>query len=182
MTDTTTIHLTADEYANLPESTALTQLLDGELIVNPSPTVSHQNAALAIAVLLRRRIPAGRVNIAPNDVYLDDHNVVQPDVFWAGAEGSRCQIGADDRWHGAPDLVVEVLSPSTAAHDRGDKFGLYRDHGVREYWIVEPEARFIEVFTLQDGDFVRHGLYEADAAFTSPLLGGDAIPVAPLFG
>ena len=106
--------------------------------------------------------------------------MVQPDVIWIGPE-SRCQAVGDQYWHGTPDLVVEVLSPSTAVRDRGYKFDLYERHGVREYWLVEPEGRFLEVYVLEDGRFVRRGLYQEVDDFTSPVLGGQTIVLKDIF-
>ncbi|MEO0563414.1 MAG: Uma2 family endonuclease, partial [Chloroflexota bacterium] len=79
-------------------------------------------------------------------------------------------------WHGAPDLVIEVLSPSTAARDRGVKFDHYETAGVREYWLIDPMGLFVEVYTLKDGTFERAGLYERGVSFQSAVL-GKAVPV-----
>lgn len=176
--------MTAEQYSELPETNKIQELLGGELIMSPAPAPEHQDAALAVAIYLKQLIPSGRVQIVPSDVYLDKRNVVQPDVFWAGSEGSNCQIGSNRRWRGAPDLVVEILSPGTARHDRGVKSTLYEKHGVREYWLVEPapEAQFVEVYVLSEGRFVRQGLYEPKDTFTSPVLGGQAVETGKLFG
>ena len=80
-------------------------------------------------------------------------------MFWVSGADSLCKLGADDYWHGAPDLVVEVLSPSTALRDHGVKFGLYEQHGTREYWLIDPAAEFVEVFRRENDAFVRFGAF-----------------------
>jgi Uma2 family endonuclease len=107
---------------------------------------------------------------APNDVYFDDYNVVQPDVFYIAKDNTRCRREADGYIHGAPDLCVEVLSTSTARRDRDSKFKLYQKHGVREYWLVDPDAQFIEVYVLTDGLFKQAGIYGKGESFTSSVL------------
>ena len=80
-------------------------------------------------------------------------NAVQPDVLW-NSPASRCVLVDDAYFRGAPDLVVEVLSPSTALRDKQTKFRLYEKYGVREYWIVEPTAQYVEVWALVEAKFV----------------------------
>jgi Uma2 family endonuclease len=123
----------------------------------------------------------GEAILSPIDVYLDDENVFQPDLFWVSGAESGCQLGEDDYWHGAPDLVVEVISPSTARRDRGDKYDLYQRHDVREYWIVDPTARFVEVFVYQGEGFTRQGLYGPEETFASSVLAGREIDLKQIF-
>jgi Uma2 family endonuclease len=105
------------------------------------------------------------------DVIFDDENTVQPDVFWISGANSLCKLGDDGYWYGAPDLVVEVLSPSTELRDRRDKFKLYQKFGVREYWLAHPVALYIEVFRLENGGFVPHGIFGQGESFISDVLG-----------
>jgi Uma2 family endonuclease len=105
------------------------------------------------------------------EVHFDDGNIVEPDIFWVSGPDSKCKLGDDGYWYGAPDLIVEVLSPSTEARDRGAKYELYERYGVREYWLAHPEARFIEVFSLAAGKFTRKGLFEIEQTFFSDVLG-----------
>ncbi|MCC6613064.1 MAG: Uma2 family endonuclease [Anaerolineae bacterium] len=165
----TSTRMTAAEFEALPESSFPTELIEGELVVRGVPIVNHQRAVLNTAALLRGIVPNGEVFVAPVSVRFNDANYFQPDVLWVAADGA-CEITRDGL-NGAPDLVVEVISPGTASTDRGHKFRTYQAHGVREYWIVEPELRFIEIWQLANGIFVQHGVYEADESLTSPLLG-----------
>lgn len=173
---------TAAEFALLPESSERVELIHGELVYMPTPKDAHQTVVLMIALLLTQ-ITAGRgkVKISPLDVYFDDENVLQPDVFWVSGPESKCQLGADDYWHGAPDLVVEVLSPSTAKHDKEAKFAIYQQTGVREYWIADPANRYIEPFALQNSTFASLGTFILGEMFTSPVL-GQAVDISLIFG
>ncbi|MBZ0295053.1 MAG: Uma2 family endonuclease [Anaerolineae bacterium] len=169
MSDQTTIRMTAAEYFKLPESTQFEELLDGELIVSPPPLLNHQRLVLRLATLLQSLIPDGEVFIAPVALYLDEHNVPEPDVAWVAHE-SQCQLTRTGL-QGPPDLIVEVLSASTARRDRGEKFDLYEKHGVREYWLVDPEGQYLEVYTLDHHTYRRQGVYGPQSSFDSAVLG-----------
>jgi Uma2 family endonuclease len=175
MADVTQIKMTAAEFRNLPETNTPEQLIDGEIVVSPSPVKVHQDAVGNIYFFLRQlsvqnRI-VGTVQIAPMDVYFDDENVTQPDVFWVSSANEKCKLGEDGYWYGAPDLIVEVLSPSTTRQDKVTKFELYERHGVREYWIVDPQYRNVEVWALLDSKYARLGQFYPADRFTSPVLG-----------
>lgn len=170
--------LTAAAFLALPETNLPTELLDGELIQMPSPDVRHQRGIGHLFVLLRGLVPDGEVFVAPLDVVLDEDNVVQPDVMWVAGE-SRCQI-TDQRLIGAPDLIVEILSPGTARHDRRIKFRLYERHGVREYWIVDLLLPLFEVWQWVEGRFVLVDVCGPEDTLQSPLLG--SLAAAHVFG
>lgn len=176
----TTRKITAAEFAQLPESQSITELHKGEVIVAPAPSEQHQDVVLSTAIFLRQNVRDGKVKIAPTDVYLDAHNVVQPDVFWAGGASSACQLDEHLKWQGPPDLVVEVISPASDKRDRGTKFDLYQQHGVREYWLIEPIRQYLEVHVHAGESFERVGVFDVDARFTSQVLGRD-VPVSALF-
>jgi Uma2 family endonuclease len=172
--------MTNAEYFALPETNRLVELWDGELIEMAPPTTDHQTASINLIVLLHTLIPDGRLFHAPTDVVFGEGYVPQPDVMWVAA-GSRCVIDKK-RLIGPPDLIIEILSPSTEANDRSDKYTLYERHGVREYWIVNPEHRFIEVYTHDGSGFARRGVFIAgqNETFESPVL-GKPVPLAPIF-
>lgn len=163
--------MSAEEFYQLPESQTPTELLDGEVIVSPSPYALHQRTAFNIATLLRDLIPTigGEVLIAPMDVYLDAHNVVQPDVFWRATAG-LC-VERDGYFHGPPELVVEVHSPSTIKRDKGEKFALYQRMGVGAYWMADPAAGLIEVWERREGIFARLGVFSEGDSFHAQTLG-----------
>jgi Uma2 family endonuclease len=182
MAEITETRITAAVYAQLPETNLPAELLDGVVIKAPAPRHIHQKLVFRLAKGIETLAAGqGEVNIAPLDVYLDDHNVVQPDVFWVGGAESRCQLGDEGYWHGAPDLVIEVLSPSTARHDRREKFQLYEKHGAGEYWLVDPEGRYVEVWTQVDGRFEYVGLFGSDEQLRSPVFNDQSLNLAMVF-
>jgi len=164
---------TYDEMvAELPESNLPIELWDGELIMSPTPNPTHQRLVFNLASLLRDFVAAkklGEVFLSPLDVVLTQRQVVQPDVFFVAK--SRLHL-ITDRVRCVPDLAVEVLSPGRRRRDRVDKKELYQQFGVREYWIVDPEARTVEAFVLEKGEFKLHSLAEQGEIATSKLLSG----------
>jgi Uma2 family endonuclease len=181
MSDMIKTKTTFEYYAALPETNQIVELIDGEIIVNP-PLDAHQDTLGIIYVFLRQTLKGGKLRMAPTGVYFDEHNSFEPDIFWVSAENKHCFLGDDHRyWHGAPDLIVEILSTSTASKDRGAKFDTYEQHGVREYWLVDPLARYIEVYNNRQGIFARLGLFEPGKAFVSDVLGGITVEVNHLF-
>lgn len=140
------------DYEGLPDD-ARCELLYGRLYLSPSPNPRHQVVVAAIWAALHRiaKLNGGIAFVAPLDVVLADHSVVQPDVIYLTA-ASRGIVG--ERLEGAPDLVVEVLSTGTIRRDRGEKLALYAATGIREYWIVDPAERQIEFLVNEGGRFV----------------------------
>ncbi len=176
------IKFTVNDYMTAPPDKRY-QLLDGEMIVAPSPTERHQAISGNLYVILRQYVNLrnlGRVWYAPLDVVLSNHDVAQPDVFFISNE--RSDIVTEANIQGAPDLVVEVLSPGTTQYDRGYKRSLYGHHGVREYWLVDPEAETVEVLTSNSEGLVSHGTYHRGDMLTSPLLEGLSISLEQIFG
>jgi Uma2 family endonuclease len=148
------------------------------VITDMAPIPQHQAIVREILVLftLRARLTGGRAYAAPVDVYLDEYNVYQPDVLYLTAD-SACVVG-EKRLVGAPDLVVEVLSTSTARLDRQVKFNAYEAHGVAEYWLVDPLYQVVEVWCQGGaGRLLRQGVYGVEDHFTSVTL-GEVISVA----
>jgi Uma2 family endonuclease len=155
------------------------ELIHGEVIVTPTGVPQHGNITGNTFGWILVNKPDGRAYHAPQDIHLDEETVLQPDVLWIS--GARLHIITEKRIEGAPDLVVEVYSPSTAYRDRGVKYALYEKFGVHEYWMIDPASRFIEVYTLQNAAFVRHGVYAPGETFASPVFGGKTVDVAALF-
>ena len=176
MTDSTLVkkNVTLEEYLALPETMQHVELINGEIIEMPSPEANHQDVVGNCFLMLKIRAKeiGGKVYVSPLDVILDHGNVVQPDVLWIAPEGSKCIIDRfTKRLHGAPDLVVEVLSPGNTYHDRRTKFKLYQQHGVREYWMIDPREKLVEVWVLRDGKFDFLDAYGENETFTSTLVG-----------
>ena len=141
------------EYARLPESGSTRyEVIGDELVVTPSPTLRHQRIATRLLVALHQFVEAddlGEVFPAPCDVLFADGDYFEPDIVFVSK--SRQHLYSDRGIEGPPDLVIEILSPSTAARDRGIKLDRYRLFGVPEYWIVDPDARRIEVWDIAGG-------------------------------
>jgi len=165
----------------LPEGT-LAQLIDGEIITSPAPNLQHQRLVLVLASRLMGFVAEGdlgSVFVAPVDVRLRASQSVQPDVVFVARE--RSSLLGGQAIEGAPDLVVEVLSPSTAYYDLTKKRDLYASAGVLEYWIVDPERRTVEVLALHDGVYGRSAFSEGEGSVGSALLHGFSVDVAALF-
>lgn len=148
-----------------------------ENTMSPAPRSIHQRLVGRLHLLLAKHIPHGDVLLAPMDVKLGGRTI-QPDVFWVAADGD-C-VDHDTYYLGAPDLVVEVLSPGNSAHDRVEKYNLYEAHGVGEYWIADADEQYIEVYTRQGQRFVRVGAFTAKQTFHSRILSQE-IALASLF-
>ena len=151
------------------------ELIDGEafemfpseiIAMSPAPFWRHQSISMAVASQIYNflRGKPCQVFAAPFDVRLNadayDDTVVQPDIVvicdHTKIKGTGCI--------GAPDLIIEILSPATASHDRIRKFNLYRQYGVREYWIIDPETKSISTHILENGRYYTTGYLEADEA------------------
>ncbi|MDW8325319.1 MAG: Uma2 family endonuclease [Anaerolineales bacterium] len=164
-----------------PDDGTLYEVLNGELIMTASPVPRHQQLVFRIAKLIdawATAQAAGEVFVSPIDVVLGD-DVVIPDVVFVSA-GQRSIIGPE-RIEGAPELVVEVLSLSTSQRDLRLKWDLYARSGVREYWVVNPEAATVEVLTLVNGAYQRHVLAQGETPITSQVLSGFSAPVSSVF-
>jgi Uma2 family endonuclease len=174
---------TYDEIvAELPESNLPTELWDGELIRSPSPSFLHQEIVDRFHDLLKtwvRQRQLGKTVAAPMDMVLTIHRATQPDVMFISNE--KLSI-IKDRVRGAADLVAEVISPGSRQRDRIDKRDLYEQHGVREYWIIDPEAKTVEVLHLERGAYQLVGRWHPGESAQSRLLQGFEVPVSPLLG
>lgn len=178
-----TVHIvpgqTLDDLRALPEGT-LAQLIDGEIIMSPSPNVLHQYIVTTLGRMLGNFIAErglGVVFVAPIDVRLGAQSF-QPDVVFVS--GERSGILGEQEIEGAPDLVVEVLSPSTGYYDLTKKREAYERAGVKEYWIVDPERGTVEVLMLE-GEGYRTAAEAREGRIGSTLLDGFAVEVEQLF-
>ena len=172
--------MTAAEFFELPETNTPTELIEGELIVSPSPATRHQRGSMRLIIYLNELIPNGELFDSPMDLYLDADNVPQPDIVWV-AEDGRCRV-TEKRLEGPPALIVEILSPGSARRDRDSKFALYERHGVNEYWILDTAAEFVEVYRHEDDRYVRQGIYGAGEPFEAAALGGKVVDMGRVFG
>lgn len=174
---------TYEDWVRLPDDGFRYEVLNGELYMTPPPTTQHQRASFRLALRMGNFVldhNLGEVLLAPCGVYLPAHPIpVQPDILFVRAE--RRGIIGEECVEGAPDLVVEVLSPSNWLYDRREKFQVYREAGVPEYWIVDYRARTIEVFFLERGVYVLLSEYGPGEVARSCVLEGFEVPVDEVF-
>ena len=158
------------DYLETPDDERY-ELIEGELFMTPSPVTRHQRISKKILIALDTYVTnndLGEVFDAPLDVYLDNENVVQPDILFISKE--RLNIIGEKNIQGAPDLVIEIISESSAYRDLVQKKKLYARFGVKEYWIVLPEESSVEVYGLKDKVFMLHKSCGKDDTLKSPLL------------
>lgn len=171
---------TVEDFMKLPEGTRA-ELIGGEFIMSPSPKVFHQTVVLRIVRALCAFVEArrlGQIFIAPLDVHLPSGDVVEPDVIFV----ARASEGILQDWiRGVPELLVEVLSPDGITRDRIVKRDLYAANGVKEYWIVDLEAKTVEVFVHVAGAYDPRGYFQGSDVLVAPLLPGFSLPLADLF-
>jgi Uma2 family endonuclease len=172
--------LTLDDFMSMPESGDRVEIISGEMIVSPPPRAEHQDLDLALiraidSVILPNRL--GKVYTAPIGVVLSQNDVIQPDVLYL--TNSRRSLLRGGLIHGAPDLVAEILSPSTRRIDLVRKMVLYRTAGVPEYWIVDPEKRTVSAYSLVEDDY--QPIPVADGVVRSRVIPGLEIDVVGLF-
>ena len=175
------IALTYDDYRRMPEGERY-ELIEGDLRRTPAPKTIHQRISRRIETALTDFVEKnrlGEVFHAPIDVVLSDTSVVQPDILFISAE--RAGIVEEDFIRGAPDLVIEILSPSTADRDRVSKRRLYARFGVKEYWIVDPDGRTAEVCMHTGRELATHQVYTADMRLESPVLKGVSLDLRRVF-
>ncbi len=163
------IKFTYRDYLQLPDDKRY-ELVEGELYLVPSPNLDHQRISRQLEMALwlyvsRRHL--GEVFYAPCDVVLSEINVVQPDLLFVSAQ--RRSILTKANVQGAPDLVVEILSASTGQRDLGIKRSLYAKYGVSEYWIVDPEAKIIEVLAWTETGYRTETVTQKNGILNSPL-------------
>lgn len=177
------IKFTYEDYCLLPEDRRY-ELIGGEFFLVPSPNVFHQRTLANLGAILRdfvREHDIGEILYAPLDVVLSPGDVVQPDIMYISR--TRSGIVADANIQGAPDLVVEVLSPSTTEKDRTIKKKLYTRHGVRELWLVNPGGQTVEIFNLESDPEGEPRLYTriARETVTSEVLKGLRVDLQEVF-
>ncbi len=175
---------TYEDYLNIPGDDRY-ELINGEFVLVGAPNIPHQTVSMGFSLELGIFVRDGDLGLvfhAPTDVILTDSegvNVVQPDLIFVSREREHIITRANIQ--GAPDLLVEILSPSTGRLDRTTKRDLYARHGVKEYWIADPEARTVVVMLLKDGEFESVGGYGMEDTLTSPTLEGFSVSLDRIF-
>jgi Uma2 family endonuclease len=172
-----------DLYRLLPDDGKRYELIDGELMMmTPAPTPQHQKIVGNLFSELRAHVKAnqlGEVFVAPVDIVLEDHTVVEPDILFIRRE--RQGMVREEAIHGAPDVVVEILSPSSFYHDLRRKMRIYSQFGVQEYWIVDPEKQAIDLYARAGNELKLTRQFASHETFQSPLLVGFRLAVSAIF-
>jgi Uma2 family endonuclease len=176
--------LTYRDYALLPEDGRRHEILDGEHYVTPAPFVPHQDLLLELAIRLGGFVKThrlGKLFVAPTDVLLSPHDIVQPDLSFVSKE--RAAIVGLKNLQGAPDLVIEILSPSSRRLDKVLKLQAYERYGVQTYWLFDPSRRDVQTWVRTDGALRPQPFLSAAAGdvLTSPLLPEFELPLAEVF-
>lgn len=143
-----------EAFELMPEGT-LCQLIDNKIIMTPSPEFSHQILSIDLEKQLSNYISDNNLGLllhAPLDVYFDKENVFQPDILFISNQNK--DIIKDEKIKGAPDLIIEILSPSTQKDDLGSKKNIYEKYGVKEYWTVNPKDKAVIVRFLENGKYI----------------------------
>jgi len=176
-------HWTYKDWQRLPADGFKYEVLDGVLYMAPAPRLPHQFSSGNLFGQMWNHVRAralGVVLCAPTDVRIPGQPVpVQPDILFV--KKARLNIIKDDIVDGAPDLVVEILSPANWTYDRGEKFRAYEKAGIPEYWIVDYRLKCIEVFLLEGQTYVLQGKWEAGQTVASRALEGFSVRVNEIF-
>lgn len=175
---------TYEDYLRLPDDGRRYEVIRGVLYVSPSPRYQHQHAVLRFAMIVGTFVLENRLGIllpAPFDVLLSSiATPVQPDfVFMRSGKGPRPR---DSQFRGVPDLVVEILSPGNREYDEDLKFSAYEEAGISEYWLIDPMARTVVIYTLDaNGRYVELDRSGEGAVVSSRVLAGLNLRVGDLF-
>jgi Uma2 family endonuclease len=175
---------TLAEYLAAPEGVPYFQFINGNPALMPSPTLFHQTISMNLSFLFMlfvREHRLGSVFAAPLDVYFSEREYYQPDLIFISHEQAHIK---QERVQGAPDLVVEILSPSNAADDLTHKRLVYEEFGVKEYWIVNPEDRSVTVLANMADGFRQHSFASQDSSekvVESALLADFSVSVDAVF-
>jgi len=174
--------LTYEQFRRLPDDGKLYELVRGEAHLNPAPTTKHQlvlrRLVASLDIYLSKK-PLGEIFFAPLDVRLSPDTALQPDLIFVAK--ANAAIIKEDYLAGAPDLVVEILSPSTTAKDRIVKLPIYAEAGVGEVWFIDPQAMTIEVFKIQGSKYLVEAALAGNRVLTSTLFPGWELPLPSLF-
>ena len=181
---TTRTRLTYQEYLKEPETMLRCEIVDGEVIMSAAPNPYHQRTSKRTLLPLERFVTGqgiGEVLYAPLDIIIqrDPLRTRQPDLLFISNE--RSDIIQDDRIHGGPDLVVEILSPGNSRADIESKLADYARTGVRECWLFAPQGQTVEVLQLDGGEWKRLSIRGVGEDVDTVVLRGLVLPVSEIF-
>ena len=172
---------TYEDYLKTPDD-ARYELIEGDLLMTPSPVTKHQRILRDLGFELLSFVRAknlGEIFLVPHDVYFDNENVVQPDILFISRE--RLNLIGEKNMQGPPDLVIEILSESTAYRDLIQKKKLYARYCVKEYWIVIPEEESVGIYSIKNDVFILHKSFGKNETLESPVMKGLKIDLRTIF-
>lgn len=173
---------TVEDLFALPDDGKRYEIYGGEVYMVPPPSLGHQHVSRELEYALLRHIKAHDLGVlyhAPVALVLDETNYVEPDIIYVSRE--REAILTDRGIEGVPDLVVEILSPSTKRRDREIKRDIYARFGVAHYWLVDPQARTLVAYTLVEGRYHALAQHGADDTFEPALFPGLRVALSELW-
>ncbi len=181
----TSRHWTTKDLDYLPDDGTRYEIIDGELYVSPLPDWNHQLVCSQLAFLLHvwsEQPPIGKANFAPGIIFSEDTSVI-PDVVWISKERLKTALQPDGKLHESPDLMIEILSPGTgnAHRDREVKLKLYSRRNAEEYWVVDWQARTLEVYRRENAVLKLYNTLNESDVLESPLLPGFRCQVSEFF-
>jgi Uma2 family endonuclease len=159
------------------------ELINGEIMRRTSPNLDHQAVSMELSAILHTFVKSnnlGKIFAAPVDVYLNEFDLVVPDLVFVAKENmgilyeKRCIVGV-------PDLIIEILSKGTQKRDKGDKMKLYRKHAVKEYWLINPRSQTVEIYEWRDGDYELMFSLEDTGVIQSIVLTDFSLEIADFF-
>jgi Uma2 family endonuclease len=174
--------VTYQDYLNLPEDGNRYEVMNGELIMVPAPNTIHQDVSANVEYELKKFIEkhkVGKIYHAPIDVVLSETNVVQPDILFIAKQ--RFHIITEKNISGAPDLIIEILSPSTGYYDLIEKKEIYEKYGVQEYWIIDPKKKRVETYNNIKSKFKLNQRLEKKGILKSQILDEFEISLENIF-
>jgi len=175
--------LTYEDYLTFPDNDGIRkEIIEGELFMSPAPSIIHQRILRKLSFIINEYVnknDLGEIFFAPCDIIFSNINIVQPDLIFISKE--NYQILTDLNIQGAPDLLVEILSPSTKENDRIFKKHIYEKFGVKEYWIVDPESETVEIWEMKNTKFQLAVKASKNQLIKSQLLEGLQINLSEIF-
>ena len=175
--------LTYEDYLTFPDNDGIRkEIIEGELFMSPAPSIKHQRILRKLSFIINEYVnknDLGEIFFAPCDIIFSNINIVQPDLIFISKE--NYQILTDLNIQGAPDLLIEILSPSTKENDRIFKKHIYERFGVKEYWIVDPESETVEIWELKNKKFQLAVKADKNQLIKSQLLKGLQINLSEIF-
>jgi Uma2 family endonuclease len=174
-------HWTYQDYLELDDENRY-EIISGELLMAPAPTFKHQYISANIEKLINFHLQNNDLGIlihAPLDIIFSDKYILQPDIIFIANE--NLSIIVEHGIEGVPDMIIEIISPSTMWRDRHEKMTTYESFGVNEYWIVDPENQTIDQYLLNEGVYSIHNFFEHDQTIKSQVINGLELGLESVF-